>query len=121
VPPQGNEVAQANTHSLALLNQLRGNLGLNALTVDAQMSVFALDWSQEMSASGFRHSSGPWAENIVWYSNDGLTPQQAAASFHDSWVNSPGHYANMTNSRWDFVGIGLYRDGDGWWGTHVFR
>ncbi len=85
------------------------------------MSNFALSWSQTMSTSGFRHSSGPYAENIVWYSNDGLTPEQAAASFHQSWVDSPGHYANMTNTRWTSVGIGLHRDEGGWWGTHVFR
>ncbi len=85
------------------------------------MSAFALDWSAEMSRSGFRHSSGPYAENIVWYSDASMTPEQAARAFHDSWVNSPGHYRNMTNPGWTRVGIGLFRDASGWWGTHVFQ
>ena len=41
--------------------------------------------------------------------------------FNTSWVNSPGHYANMTNARYTEIGIGLYRNADGWWATHVFR
>lgn len=74
-----------------------------------------------MRQSGFRHSSGRWAENIVWHSNDNLTPEEAAAQFHEMWVNSPGHFANMTNPRWTVAGVGLYHDETGWWGTHVFR
>jgi len=85
------------------------------------MSTFALNWSQTMSQSGFRHSSGPYGENIAWYSDSSLSPAAAARFFNDGWVNSPGHYANMTNSRYTEVGIGLYQDAGGWWATHVFR
>jgi uncharacterized protein YkwD len=74
-----------------------------------------------MAQSGFRHSGGPWAENIVWYSSASMTPQQAAASFHSSWVNSTPHYLAMINPSWTYVGIGLYRDASGWYGTHEFR
>ena len=85
------------------------------------MAAFAQDWSAEMHRTGFRHSTGPYAENIVWYSDESLTPEQAAEQFHRQWVNSPGHYANMTNERWTLVGVGLYQDESGWWGTHVFQ
>ncbi len=74
-----------------------------------------------MSQNGFRHSSARWAENIVWYSAKSMTPEEAAARFHRMWVNSSGHYRNMTNPNWTVVGLGLYRDEGGWWGTHVFR
>jgi uncharacterized protein YkwD len=85
------------------------------------MSNYARSWSQTMAQSGFRHSGGPWAENIVWYSSASMTPQQAAASFHSSWVNSTPHYLAMINPSWTYVGIGLYRDASGWYGTHEFR
>lgn len=88
---------------------------------DAEMSTFARSWSKEMRETGFRHSTARWSENIVWYSADQMTPAEAAAQFHDMWVNSPGHYRNMTTPGWTIVGIGFYHDESGWWGTHVFR
>ncbi len=119
VPASDN--ARANARSLQLLNELRGNLGLAPVSSDATMATFATNWSAEMTRTGFRHSSGPYAENIVWHSDASMTPEQAAEQFHQMWVDSPGHYANMTNGRWTLVGVGLYRDASGWWGTHVFQ
>ncbi len=74
-----------------------------------------------MARSGFRHSNGPYAENIAWIGNSRLHPDAAAAMFIDMWRNSPGHYANMTNPRHREMGIGLYLDANGWWATQVFR
>lgn len=120
-PPSVDEVAQAAAASLAELNGVRADAGLGHVVMNAEMTSFALDWSREMSRSGFRHSGGPYAENIAWYSDDGLSPQAAAEYFNVAWVNSPGHYANMTTAEWTEVGIGLYRDSSGWWATHVFQ
>lgn len=123
-PPTGSELDQAEAASLVLLNQLRNSLGLSTLAAtDPAMSSFARNWSRDMSQNGFRHSSSRPAksENIVWYSNQNMTPQEAAERFHDMWVNSPGHYKNMTTARWTLVGVGMYKDDSGWWGTHVFR
>ena len=106
---------------MAQLNQLRSNLGLGALTLDSGMSNFAYNWSQTMATSGFRHSGGPYGENIAYTSNNGLSPQGAASTMHGLWVNSPGHYANMTNPGHTSVGIGLFRNSSGWFATHVFR
>jgi len=120
--PSGGEVDQAEAASLVLLNELRTSLGLGTLSAsDSEMSAFARDWSQQMRQNGFAHSTGRWAENIVMWSNANMTPQEAAAQFHDMWVNSPGHYANMTNGGWTVAGVGLYHDESGWWGTHIFR
>ncbi|MCP3989479.1 MAG: CAP domain-containing protein [Actinomycetia bacterium] len=107
---------------MALLNELRASLGLGKVaSVDAEMSSFARSWSREMRESGFRHSSAQWSENIVWWSDENMTPEEAAAKFHEMWVNSSGHYANMTKPKWTVVGIGFHHDESGWWGTHVFR
>ncbi|MEM8621729.1 MAG: CAP domain-containing protein, partial [Actinomycetota bacterium] len=50
-----------------------------------------------------------------------LTPDAAAQMFVELWTNSPGHFANMTNTRYREVGIGLYLDNGGWWATQLFR
>jgi uncharacterized protein YkwD len=40
---------------------------------------------------------------------------------HALWVNSPGHYRNMTHDGYTTVGIGFWRSDDGGWhATHVF-
>jgi len=106
--------------SLAALNQLRATHGAGPVSYDPNMSAQAMAWSEEMSRSGFRHSSLGYAENIAWHSQSAMSPTQAADTLNDMWVNSPGHFRNMTDPRWTRVGIGLHVDGSGWWGTHVF-
>ncbi len=119
VAPEGPGDPAA-AQSLALLNELRAAHGAGPVTYDPNMSAQAMGWSQEMSRSGFRHSSLGYAENIAWHSQSAMSPTQAATTLHDMWVNSPGHFRNMTDPRWTRVGIGLHLDGSGWWGTHVF-
>lgn len=119
--PSGDELAEAEAESFRLLNELRASLGLSALTRNSTMDSFARDWSTTMATSGsFKHSDGPYAENIAWNSQTSLTPKQAAKALHDSWVDSPGHYANMTNAQYVTAGMGFYRDAGGWHATHVF-
>ncbi len=117
------ELVAAEAESLRLLNELRTGLGLQPVSPsDREMHTFARAWSLEMRTTGFRHSDpARWYENIVWYSDDAMTPSEAAAQFHDMWVNSPGHYRNMTNPAWSIAGIGMWHDETGWWGVHVFR
>ncbi len=40
---------------------------------------------------------------------------------HDLWINSPGHYNNMTRANYELIGVGFWRsDSGGWHATHVF-
>ena len=110
----------AEQRSLQLVNQQRASLGLAAVAPNADMSAFARDWSKNLSHLGLQHSSGPWSENIVIWKQPGLTPEQAAAGFHQAWLSSAPHYNNMTNPNWRHVGIGIYHDSTGWYGTHEF-
>jgi hypothetical protein len=107
--------------SLRALNETRAQVGLDPVSMAPRMSDFAYRWSRQMAGSSFRHSSAGYAENIAWHSDDTLTPKQAARTFNRMWVNSPGHYANMTNGSYEKVGIGLFRNKGGWWATHDFR
>jgi hypothetical protein len=106
--------------SRILLDQRRASLGLAAVSLDAEMSAFAQDWSQTMAQTWFHHSSGPWSENIAIWQQPSLTPEQAAAGLHQAWLASAPHYANMTNPNWRSVGIGFYYDETGWYATHEF-
>ena len=115
-------VSNAESASWSLLNDLRATVGLPALPRDPAMDAFARNWSATMAAANdFSHSSGPFGENIAWWSRASATPAEAAQRLHDLWVNSPGHYANMTRASYNEVGIGFWQSADGWYATHVFR
>jgi uncharacterized protein YkwD len=119
--PVSDDLVVAEARSLALLNQVRTSAGVAPLTRSAEMDRYARDWSRTMSEGGFfAHSGGPYGENIVWWSNENLSPEEAAQRFHEMWVDSAGHYRNMTLAGYTKVGIGLWRDENGWHGTHVF-
>ncbi|MDX2380389.1 MAG: CAP domain-containing protein, partial [Acidimicrobiia bacterium] len=113
-------IPPAAAHSLLLLNQLRASYGAGPLVYDAGMSASALNWSAEMSLSGFRHSGAGFAENIAWHSLSSMSPTTAAATLHNMWVGSPGHLKNMVNKSYTRVGIGIHQTGSGWYGTHMF-
>jgi uncharacterized protein YkwD len=108
--------------SFTMLNALRVSLGLGEVVREAEMDAFAREWSRKMAETQqFEHSDGPYGENIAFTSNTQLTAAQAAELFHQLWVESPEHYANMTNERYTSSGIGLYLTPNGWYGTHVFK
>jgi len=119
--PEELQIAEA--RSFDQLNQLRSSLGLAPLQRSTVMDTFARDWSQTMDEGGFfKHSGGPYGENIAWWSAGWGTPAEAADLMHDLWVNSPGHYANMTRAQYREIGVGFWRTDDGGWhATHVFR
>ena len=116
------ELAVAEAHSFNLLNELRAGMGLPALVRLPGLDGQARTWSQTMDLSGdFVHSSLGYGENIAWWSAGYATPEKAAEVLHDLWVNSPGHFANMTNENYTSMGVGFWRsDSGGWHATHVF-
>lgn len=112
---------QAEERSFQRLNELRVGLGLQPLVRNATMDDFARNWSYTMHTTrDFEHSSGPYGENIAWWSFGGADPVRSADVMHDLWVGSTGHYRNMTNSRYTRVGVGFWQGTNGWYATHVF-
>ncbi len=95
---------------MILVNELRASRGLAAVTSDATLTAFARNWSLTMAQSGFRHSGGPYSENIGW-SNGSTASEAVARRLFDAFVASPPHLANMVGSSWTSVGIGVHDDG----------
>jgi uncharacterized protein YkwD len=106
--------------ALVLMNQLRASRGLGPVTVDATIHEFARNWSVTMSQSGFRHSGGPYAENIGWY-REASSPEAVASELHKAFLASPTHLANMINPASTTVGVGVHTDGVTWYITLEFR
>ena len=110
------------------VNELRSSLGLQPVTRYQELDTVAQDWSeQQAAANSMSHrpdftSAYPagWttgSENVAWRTAGGDT----GALIFDQWLNSPGHYKNMTDPNVNSIGIGFAQTSDGrWYATQNF-
>jgi uncharacterized protein YkwD len=118
----GNIDSGAEWSFLALTNQARAAVGVGPLTMDASLQAYARYHAQEMAASGgIYHSDisqllGPWStvgENV------GVGPSVDA--IQNALLASPGHYRNLSDGGFGYVGVGVFVDASGRvWTAHVF-
>ena len=129
VPAQvTSEGAQYANTVLNKVNELRSSLGLQTVTRYQELDSVAQDWSeQQAAANNMSHrpdftSAYPegWttgSENVAWRTAGGDT----GALIFDQWLNSPGHYKNMTDPNVNSIGIGFAQTSDGkWYATQNF-
>ena len=110
------------------VNELRSSLGLQPVTRYQELDAVAQDWSeQQAAANNMSHrpdftSVYPkgWttgSENVAWRTAGGDT----GALIFEQWLNSPGHYKNMTDPDVNSIGIGFAQTSDGrWYATQNF-
>ncbi|WP_051755711.1 CAP domain-containing protein [Kitasatospora purpeofusca] len=114
-----------------LVNTQRSQAGCGPLTVDPKLTTAAQFHSDDMAdrnffdhaspdgyhadhrieAAGYRWSS--WGENIA-------RGQKDPAAVMESWMNSPGHRANILNCSFKQIGVGVRTGSGGPWWTQVF-
>ena len=129
VPAQvTSEGSQYANTVLNKVNELRSSLGLQPVTRYQELDTVAQDWSeQQAAANSMSHrpdftSVYPkgWttgSENVAWRTAGGDT----GALIFDQWLNSPGHYKNMTDPNVNSIGIGFAQTSDGrWYATQNF-
>ena len=129
VPAQvTSEGAQYADTVLNKVNELRSSLSLQPVTRYQELDAVAQDWSeQQAAANNMSHrpdftSVYPkgWttgSENVAWRTAGGDT----GALIFDQWLNSPGHYKNMTDPNVNSIGIGFAQTSDGrWYATQNF-
>ncbi|MCT2594292.1 CAP domain-containing protein [Streptomyces sp. N2-109] len=122
--PGGEAAAEAAV--LTLVNQERARAGCEPVTADPTLAGFAADFSEDMAARGFfSHTTpdgkSPWdrakAAGISDLGGENIARGQAnAQSVMDSWMNSPGHRANILNCDYRTMGVGAhFAPGGPWW------
>ena len=111
--------------TLCALNVERRNHGLRKLKLSKRLSVAARRHSEDMARRNYFSHSSPsgssfldrikragyltgarsWTagENIAWGSGRRATPRATVRS----WMNSPGHRANILKGRFRHIGIGI--------------
>lgn len=128
--PTNQQIEQAESRMVDLVNQLRAGLGVAPLELCAGVATVARSWSVTMHATDrFEHNpdffaqyppgSLSGAENIakVGYYGDLVDRVQQA---FDLLSNSPGHYKNMTHERYSHIGVGIVVGGGHLWVTQNF-
>ena len=95
---------------LTLLNQLRASTGVAPLNVDPRLVQVAQAWSDHMAADGTLAHNPNLATQApsgwtVLGENVGVGGDVSA--LHNAFVNSPEHYRNMVDGRFNSVGIAV--------------
>jgi uncharacterized YkwD family protein len=107
-----------------LVNQERTSRGLSALSVDTAVTKSATLKSQDMAKLGyFSHTSPTYGSPFDMMKQLGIsyraageniamgqtTPQQVM----NAWMNSEGHRANILNSSFTKIGVGIAQNSNG--------
>ena len=115
---------------LSYVNTYRSEKGVSALTLDRELSIAATVRALEMAYTDNMSHTRPnnkdcftvldelgisrghaWGENVA----AGYSSPKSVA---EGWKNSPGHYANMIDSRFSKIGIGMAQLSGTTYGTY---
>lgn len=113
-----------------LVNAERAKAGCGPVTENALLTRAAQGHSDDMAARDFFDHTNPdgdgpgervTATGYRWstYGENIAMGQRTPAEVMDSWMNSPGHRANILNCSFREIGIGLHSAGGPYW-TQVF-
>lgn len=123
--------ADTATQVVALVNKERAANGCGALTEDPQLEKAAQGHSDDMAARHFFDHTNPdgadpgqriTAADYKWstYGENIAQGQQTPAAVMESWMNSPGHRANILNCSFKDIGVGVHDGAGGPWWTQDF-
>ncbi|GAA3047903.1 sigma-70 family RNA polymerase sigma factor [Streptomyces glomeratus] len=116
---------------VALVNKERAAAGCGPLTEDPQLEQAAQGHSDDMAARNFFEHTNPdgadpgqriTAAGYRWstYGENIARGQQTPQAVMDSWMNSPGHRANILNCSFKNIGVGIHKGSGGPWWTQDF-
>ena len=126
-PEPDPEIKAAEWSVLGHMNRVRDRQGLKPLRMATRVRLVARDRSRTMKNQDyFAHVSpagataasmlndigvsySSWGENIGWTKYMGN--EEGARWMVDWWKNSPPHRRNMLNGDFNYVGIGMAREG----------
>ena len=125
-PARADATSDAEACFLSKINAARTATGAQTLQRDASLAGYARVHSQAMAADGsIYHSStsdlAPYLPNdwVMWGENVGVGG--TCAVLFDAFMASPLHKEILLKPVFQYVGIGVYIDGDGTlWTTHIF-
>lgn len=108
---------------VTLVNQERAAAGLSPLTSDPELNRVAQMRAEEL-VQKFDHTRPNGSDCFsaldeagIYYSTCGeniAAGQRSASEVMNSWMNSPGHKANILTSGFSKIGVGFYKSNSGY-------
>ncbi|MGW3014356.1 CAP domain-containing protein [Streptomyces sp. NPDC001219] len=122
--------SSAETQVLSLVNEERAQAGCSPVTADKELAGLAQDFSDDMARRGFFDHTDPDGDTpwdrardagVDDLGGENIARGQAdAEAVMDSWMNSPGHRANILNCEYKTLGVGAHSGSGGPWWTQDF-
>ena len=107
---------------VANINQLRADKGARALSVDSRLADEARRWATTMSTTGLHHNPNMAADAPPGWTvlGENVGEGGSVTAIEDAFANSPHHYDNIVDKRFNAVGVGVVIDNDVIWVTEEF-
>ena len=129
IPALDSKVTSYEQEVIRLVNQIRAENGLKALTYDWELSRVARYKSQDMKDNNyFSHTSPVYGSPFQMIKNFGISYRSAGENIAkgyatpqavvNGWMNSSGHRANILNAGYTHIGVGYVSGGNYW--TQMF-
>ena len=129
IPQISQSVRSYESEVIRLVNEVRRENGLKALTANWELSRVARYKSQDMLNKGyFSHTSPTYGTPFQMIKAFGLSFRTAGENIArgyptpqavvNGWMNSSGHRANILNSSYKQIGVGYVAQGNYW--TQMF-
>ncbi len=121
--PGPSELAE---HYVANLNDMRADVGLPPLVVDAELAELADDYAAVIAqrrelVHAADLAAGVGADWTKLGENLGFGPATELDRVMTAFADSPTHYANIIDPDFDYIGVGVVIRGDQMWTVHRFR
>ena len=129
IPEEDAAVTQYEQEVIRLVNEIRVQNGLSALTYNWELSRVARYKSQDMVDNRyFSHTSPTYGTPFQMIRSFGLSYRSAGVNIAygqrtpqavvNAWMNSSGHRANILSSSYTQIGVGYVANGHYW--TQMF-
>lgn len=129
IPTTDTTVLNYEKEVVRLVNEIRAENGLQALTYDWELSRVARYKSQDMKDNKyFSHTSPTYGSPFQMIKNFGITYRSAGENIAkgyatpqavvNGWMNFSGHRANILNASFNRIGVGYVASGNYW--TQMF-
>lgn len=130
IPQADGQTSALEAEVVELVNRERARNGLNPLKANWQVARVARFKSEDMARNNyFSHNSPTYGSPFdmlrrfgIRFSSAGeniARGQRTAESVMNSWMNSPGHRANILSSSFTEIGVGYFNAGTPFW-TQMF-
>lgn len=129
-PPPVEGLSAEEQDAVNLVNAARAANGLPALKVNMELVRLARLKAKDMAEKGyFDHISPTYGSPFDMMQAAGLAYRTAGENIarastvaiaHDAFMDSPGHRANILNTSYTEIGIGVYRSGRTMWESQFF-